>query len=491
MWRWFSIFLIMGLLVCGCSDDDSDSDATNDIPDDPALTSIPFSTLPDWESQDVQSVSTGLAAVDLNNDSWPDLVVANGNDIHRQRLVVYYNQGDGVFPTIPDWEANDSDYHGHLAAGDINGDGFSDVVVSVYLGPSGFQEPGYVKMYMNNGGILEGSPSWRSTESFYTFSLDLGDLDNDGDLDLAVATGEEYYSHSDKNRIFLNQDGLLSPTSGWASDGTDYAYDITWADLNNDGYLELVLVESGGTAAVHYNNKGVLETTPSWRNTDALLEGNSLTLGDLNNDGFLDLALSDNYQLVGSGVFRVYLNNQGSLDTAANWISADQGYSSGISLADLNRDGWLELITGTWGENDQIGTGHVRVYTNNQDLFNTHSDWCSETRSVIEAITFADLDRDGLIQTTETKTVGPDQSLFYLEHIPIETITQVSINGQVLTTKHYCFNREQGWLSLNRNLLSTTTSCTIDYSYSKRPDLIVSNWDSNKGNYIFFNTSDK
>ena len=95
---------------------------------------VPFPQNPDWISSDVSSVSTGGAFADINQDGWLDFVVANGNDISIQKLVVYYNNGDGTFPTTPDWQSADIDYHGHLDVGDVNGDGWPDVAVSVYIG---------------------------------------------------------------------------------------------------------------------------------------------------------------------------------------------------------------------------------------------------------------------------------------------------------------------------------------------------------------------
>jgi len=84
---------------------------------------VPFLQNPDWISTDVSSVSTGGAFADINMDGWLDFVVANGNDISRQKVVVYYNNGDGTFPTSPNWQSADIDYHGHLDVGDVNEDG--------------------------------------------------------------------------------------------------------------------------------------------------------------------------------------------------------------------------------------------------------------------------------------------------------------------------------------------------------------------------------
>jgi hypothetical protein len=103
---------------------------------------IPYHLVPDWESTPLNHVATGLCLADINGDGWKDLIVANGNDISRQNLVVYYNNGDGIFPLTPSFSSADIDYHGQCAAGDINGDGWMDVAVSVYIGRLGFRNRG-------------------------------------------------------------------------------------------------------------------------------------------------------------------------------------------------------------------------------------------------------------------------------------------------------------------------------------------------------------
>lgn len=475
------IVLVIFLLIFGCSTPTN----TTVLPDE-AL-DIPYLDKPEWVSSDRSSISTGLGITDINGDNLPDVIVANGNDIKRQKLAVYYNKGNGVFGENPDWQSEDKDYHGHLSIGDINDDGYDDVVVSVFLGKSGFSSRGHVKAYFNKGGTLESNPSWRSEEDFYTFSLKLGDVDNDGDLDLAVANGESYTNKSEKNKIYINNSGNLETKASWESEIGDYSLDTSFIDVDNDGDLDLLFVASKGESSLYINNSGIIETIPNWKTEDSSKDSNSIIVADVNNDGFLDIAISDNYQLGGSGKFKLYLNDNGKLNTIPDWTSKERGYGSGIAFLDFDNDGWIDLVTGTWGENKNIGTGRIRIYKNNQSILSNSSNWKSSTKSVVEAITFADLNMDGVVEETNEFT-GP-KSLFYLKHYPYEYINEIMIDNEKISIEDYCYDKELGWVSIDKEVISEDSKIIISYTYSTKMEMIVSNWDSNRGNYIFYNLS--
>ena len=65
-----------------------------------------YHTNPDWIS-DNPDYSTGAALADLNRDGWLDLIVADGNDMDLGYLNVYYNNGNGGFPTTASWQSDD------------------------------------------------------------------------------------------------------------------------------------------------------------------------------------------------------------------------------------------------------------------------------------------------------------------------------------------------------------------------------------------------
>jgi hypothetical protein len=453
----------------------------------PLLAGVPFPASPDWESADVSSISTGGALVDLDRDGWLDLVVSNGNDISLQPLVVYYNRGDGTFPDSPDWYSLTAEFHGQLAAGDVNGDGWTDIAVSVFIGPAGFSEPGRVILYLNDGaGNLPDTPSWVSSGSYYTFCLALGDADSDGDLDLAVATGEPYTHRLILmgNLVFYNDRGSLDEVPGWTSDEGEHSLGVAWGDADNDGDLDIAFAGNFAPHRVYHQEAGSLETTSGWQSSTSGRLSIRLSMGDLDRDGYSDLAVTQNSQLGGVGGFKIYSGGPSGLSQAESWGSDYAGYCSEAVIGDANGDGWPDLLTGGWGNSGAGYADQVRIYPNRYvKPLERVPQWTSGTGSVHERILLGDVDNDGLRETREVFETDGTRKLFFVERIPFREITGIWADRIELGPDRYCHSPENGWISL---VEAPAGELIVDYLYSTRLDMVVLNWDDDQGNFLFY-----
>ena len=439
-----------------------------------------YNNVPDWISADTP-VSTGGALVDLDQDGWLDFVVGNGNDIYREELVVYYNQGDGTLPSTPDWYSADQEYNGHVSVADVDGDGWIDVAVGLTLDDPGTPT---ARVYLNNAGTLSSLPDWSSPDEVAAFQVTFGDVNGDGRPDLAVGTGFGYHgSHRWSNYVYLNVGGALEATASWVSDDVwDYT-DIFFCDVDDDGWLDLVGVGENTHTWVYLNDGGTLDTVATWHTTDNAGQFSVMgTYGDVDDDGLLDLFVTDNTQLfTGSGDIRRYDGLVGGLFTTTPTWTHHEGYGSAVALADIDADGDLDLATGSWW-------GPTNYFLNNAGLYPADPDWSSSRTSVIEAICFGDVNRDGQRYPVESfdVTTTPGRHLFRLAHQPVEQIDYVHVDGVPLDPDEFTFDMLHGWVSVGPE---PVTSVTIRYVYSVKPDMAITNWD-NIGNYLYYNQNE-
>ena len=440
------------------------------------ISAIPLQKAPFWRSTETGVYSTGANWGDIDKNGYLDFAISNGNDMAMAPNYVYFNSS-GTLQTTHGWASSNSQYSGHSALGDVNKDGYLDFAVSNYIASSWGKTT--VQLYMNLGGTLETSPSWQSADSMHTFACAFGDPDGDGDLDLAVACGESYNSIYERQRIYYNQSGALETTPSWTSTDSTPCYDVEWGDVDNDGDLDLAFISSIGPLFVYYNNGISIEPTASW-NSGGYYDGNTLNWGDMDNDGWLDLAVANNNQLGQPGYFQVYKNTGGTLNTTPVWQSSTQGYGSSVSWCDVDHDGDKDLAAGRWW-------GLSVVYENTGITLTTSPTWqCSSGYSaVVEEMVWGDVDGDGVLNVRgETHPGNGIKKAFYMNHYPAHSMEHVIVDGDTLDLTQYCYNLPTGWVS---DATAPVTQIVLDYDYSYKPDLGVSNWGGT--NLIFKNTA--
>lgn len=431
---------------------------------------MPYVQSPVWQSSESSVTSTGLFWHDADLDGNLDLFISNGNDITQSPDFIYHNTGSAI-PTTHTWSTGSADYSGHCAVADINADGYPEFVVANYIAPGWVATNSY--QYANNAGTLSTIPAWSSPHQFHSFSCEFGDVDGDGDHDLAFACGEGYNQIKDNLRVYYNVGGALSADSFWLSGSTTYMLDVAWADYDRDGDLDLAFCGDESRIWLYRNDNGNLTLFPVWMSGD-VGHSNTLAWGDIDGDGWLELAVAENFQNGGDGKFKVYKNNAGTLSSLPIWESSTDGYGSAVCWYDFDRDGDMDLATGRWW-------GEVTIYENSSSTLSISPVWLSTNNFVVEEIRTCDVDGDGVeyYQTTRTDLL----KLFYLDNYPAHWIDSVVVDGTKLSLSDYCYDLNSGWVSL---AAAPSTRVDCYYRYSDKQDIGVSNWGG--ANYIYADT---
>jgi len=109
------------------------------------------------------------------------------------------------------------------------------------------------RVYENVGGSLLAWATWSSTDWSDTYSVAWGDVDGDGDLDLAAGNRDYWFGGGQPNHVYENDGGTLSPTPAWTSFEADITSSVAWGDMDGDGDLDLAAGNQSGQNRVYRN----------------------------------------------------------------------------------------------------------------------------------------------------------------------------------------------------------------------------------------------
>jgi hypothetical protein len=310
------------------------------------------------------SCGGGVALGDVNKDGHLDLVVGD----HCGGVFVYLGDSQGHWnaatkvalnPRVSEVRSRSGDeddpFHGaeDVALGDVNEDGFLDIVAAaaneggftVYLGGA--------RNSWKEVTVYDGLPSAQDPEAGdqeragWANKVLLTDIDGNGHLDVVASyyPGPRVWHGDGTGRWQASSTGLPSPTSGGLYRG------LAVGDINEDGRVDLVVANTiGGPEAYVQGSDGAWQRSPSTALSALAGGADSLALGDLDGDRHLDLVIGGRRARGGQGGLFVFLGNG-----KAEWGAVEQtglpaeGYPFlwGMRLGDVNGDGKLDLVVGT------------------------------------------------------------------------------------------------------------------------------------------------
>jgi hypothetical protein len=300
--------------------------------------------------------STAVVWGDYDNDGFIDLFIANSSP---PRDFLYRNKGDGTFAKVATGSiVNDTGFGVGAAWADYDRDGWLDLFVANSLNENDFLHHGN-----GNGTFTPITSGPVVTSGASSIGCSWADADNDGDPDLVVANLVSFPILNPivgQNDFYFRNEGLgafTRITTGPVAADTSVSSGVAWGDYDNDGDLDLVVINVRGENDRLYRNLGAGNfelVTASVVSTEGLA-GNGCAWGDYDNDGWLDLfvagwlrpgSVRDPHRLyrnLGDGAFEVISNSV---------LTADGGYAWGCAWGDYNNDGFLDLFVANNGDND-------------------------------------------------------------------------------------------------------------------------------------------
>jgi hypothetical protein len=401
-----------------------------------------------------QAIGSGAAIFDMNNDGGMAIYLLQNGGPKGAKNVLLLRQADGTLKDISAGSGLDiAGYNMGVAIGDINNDGLPDVLVTQYSG---------VRLFLNNGNgrftdITEKAglknPAWGTSAAFF-------DFDRDGWLDLLIVNYVDYDPTwpcpgpdgkpeycapatfpGRVARLFHNcgvKDG--DPKLVRFEDVTEKSglsrlpgpgLGVICADFDGDGWPDIFVANDGKPNHLWINQKnGTFKEDAVRRNVAYNAMGQSegnmgIALGDVNGDGMFDLLVSH----LTEETHTLWLQGPRGLfrdQTAAASLARPnyRGTGFGITLADFNHDGVLDLAVvngrvarakqmhneslgpywGYYAERNQLfandGKGVFR------DISADNNAFCG-TANVARGLAVADITGDGALDLLVTTVAGP------------------------------------------------------------------------------------
>ena len=334
-----------------------------------------------WTADQFLPITGGIQACDFDHDGWLDLLVTdiNGGKLYRggqgQGGQGQGGQGQGEFggsftDVTDSMKLTEVLAHTQFGAWvDIDQDGFEDLILeqTVLRNDQG-------RGFTNMTSVLRP----RIPEEY--INIVVGDYDKDGLPDLYFTrTGRPGGSswlegQSDDHRTNI----LYRNLGGWRFENTTFkagiggnrlsTFTAAWLDADNDGWPDLHVPNEFGDGTLFFNNKDGTFRSASLANRPVDFGTMGLAAGDLNNDGLIDLYCSNMYSKAGTRVLgnleltafppkvmdkmrqfvagsQIHLNQgKGQFSQAGKSMHANAvGWAYGVSLADLDNDGWLDI----------------------------------------------------------------------------------------------------------------------------------------------------
>ncbi len=251
------------------------------------------------------------------------------------------------------------------------------------------------RLFLNDQGTFATTPAWDYNIPETITSVAVADYDLDNDLDIAIAT------LNDKNYLFENEsthEPIFTDITedAWPQAAASNTYGLAWGDIDGNGTPDLVVGNGGASNEVylHHGSKLTLSTTLPGPGGEAG-DTRGVALADMDRDGDLDLAVTNEGE-----ENWIYTNDGGNLITLpVQAFGAADSPTVSVAWGDYNNDGYPDLATAEKGKQNHL-------YPNNRDGTLGTAIALPETETTSD-VAWLDYDSDGDLDLLAANLQGP------------------------------------------------------------------------------------
>jgi hypothetical protein len=359
------------------------TDGLTGIPKNLLLDDAIFTEMTDIQLTGVSESSSAWG--DYNNDGFLDILITGVYNYGSPPVAILYrNNGNSTFTEQTSISLTGVG-NSSVTWGDYDNDGDLDILIS------GLDKSGPVcKIFRNDGSNIFTEMSSISFTGVGSGSVQWGDYDNDGDLDILLTgnTNTGWVSkiyRNDRNNIFTEQTSITLTVVSYSS--------VQWGDYDNDGDLDILLTgnsNSGYISKIYRNDGNNVFSEQSSIALTGVYNG-SVAWGDYDNDGDLDILLSGGSN---SGyISKIYRNDGNNTFAEQNSILLTGVTNSAVQWGDYDNDGDLDILLS--GATGGIPYAVTKIYRNDGSNIFTEQTSVSLSGITYGSAQWGDYDNDG------------------------------------------------------------------------------------------------
>jgi len=349
--------------------------------------------LPSYEASD-------SAMDDFNKDGFMDIAIANRSDGSTQSVssFIYWGSPEGMSAQhrteLPSLGASS------VVASDLNGDGYPDLLFANSSDGSTLDVSSYIYWGSKDGFATH---SRTELQSFGASSANAGDLDRDGKTDIVLVNSGSGHSGGHLNSlVYWGNPQHQYSTALMTSLPTEGTYGTTVADLNDDGFPDLLFCNSYTNVSYLYpgSKNGF---SPNRRQDLAVGSAYASHAADLNKDGYLDLVFSTMYEGKNVGII-LWGSANGYTSEKCTLLPLKTRKSIANAIADLNRDNYLDLIF------SEFYFGTNQIFWGGPDGYSEQRSWAKFMSA--GSLKLADLNGDGYLDFIVAENFDPKRKSY-------------------------------------------------------------------------------